>query len=86
MVTKNSEADDVNLEQSLSEAWQSMLARQHEAANFLTESQKKNIGGDSGQLAFFNNKLVSIITSDLSYLAITWLLSAIIGHQQVFRG
>jgi len=44
-----------------------MLAQQQSAAQFLEESQKKDMGGDRGQVAFFNNRLVSDL--DLSLTA-----------------
>ena len=50
---------DVDLEQRLSVAWQSMLGQQEAAAGFIAESHRKEFGGDAGQIAFFNNRLVS---------------------------
>ena len=51
---------DVDLEQRLSVAWQSMLGQQEAAAGFIAESHRKEFGGDAGQIAFFNNRLVSL--------------------------
>lgn len=51
---------EVDLEQRLSVAWQSMLGQQEAAAGFIAESHRKEFGGDAGQIAFFNNRLVSI--------------------------
>lgn len=34
-----------------------MLASQQSASAFISESQKKDLGGAHGQVAFFNNKL-----------------------------
>ena len=59
MVTTNNQEGEVDLEQRLSGEWQGMLTQQQAAAEFLSTSQKKPLGGDVGQLAFFNNKLVS---------------------------
>ena len=59
MVTTNDQEGEVDLEQRLSGEWQNMLSSQQAAAEFLSTSQKKPLGGDQGQVAFFNNKLVS---------------------------
>ena len=59
MVTTGNQEGEVDLEQRLSVEWQNMLASQQAAAEFLSTSQKKPLGGDGGQVAFFNNKLVS---------------------------
>ena len=59
MVTTNDQEGEVDLEQRLSGEWQNMLSSQQAAAEFLSSSQKKPLGGDQGQVAFFNNKLVS---------------------------
>ena len=50
---------EVDLEQRLSVAWQGMLGQQEAAAGFIAESHRKEFGGDAGQIAFFNNRLVS---------------------------
>jgi len=57
MVTTNDQEGEVDLEQRLSGEWQNMLSSQQAAAEFLSSSQKKPLGGDQGQVAFFNNKL-----------------------------
>ena len=51
---------EVDLEQRLSAAWQGMLGQQEAAAGFIAESHRKEFGGDAGQIAFFNNRLVSL--------------------------
>ena len=61
MVTNNQGENEVDLEQRLSSAWQSMLASQESAAAFIRESKRKDLGGQKGQVAFFNNKLVSAL-------------------------
>lgn len=53
------EGEDVDLEQTINDAWKQMLTSQTAATVFINESQKKAIGGENGQLSFFNNKLVS---------------------------
>ena len=62
MVTTGQEGgeNEVDLEQRLSEAWQGMIQTEQQAsAAFLASSQKKPLGGELGQVAFFNDKLVS---------------------------
>ena len=62
MVTTGQEGgeNEVDLEQRLSEAWQGMIQTEQQAsAAFLESSQKKPLGGELGQVAFFNDKLVS---------------------------
>lgn len=79
MVMNNQEAGEVDLEQRLLTAWQAMLGQQQSAAAFIEESQKKDMGGDHGQVAFFNNKLVSssLIFSDCFLEGL--------GHQPLFH-
>ena len=50
---------EVDLEQRLNQEWQTMLTQQSAAADFVSASQRKPFGGETGQVAFFNNKLVS---------------------------
>ena len=52
-------AEDANLEETLTEAWTAMLASQQAVTAFCNESRQKPIGGENGQRAFFNSKLVS---------------------------
>ena len=61
MVTTNQDGGEgeMDLEAKLQQAWSGMLSSQQSAATFLAESQKKDMGGNLGQVAFFNNKLVS---------------------------
>ena len=63
MVTTNQDGDEMDLEATLLTAWTSMMKTQASAATFLEESQKKDMGGQLGQVAFFNHKLVSLTTS-----------------------
>ena len=75
---------DVDLEQRLSAAWQGMLGQQEAAAGFIAESHRKEFGGDAGQIAFFNNRLVSIFYSHyfcVHYSKFLTLLFPIPGHQ-----
>lgn len=61
MVTTGEEAgQEVDLEQKLTEAWQTMLASQQAAVTFISESQKRPLdNGEVNPVAFFNNKMVS---------------------------
>ena len=63
MVSSNQDgADEVDLEQRLTDAWQNMLGSQQAARTFIAESSKRPLGeeNDGGQIAFFNNRLVSV--------------------------
>ena len=64
----NAVADDqeANLEERLDAEWNTMMQNQSSAAQFLSESNRKDLGADLGQIAFFNNKLVSDTLSLLS--------------------
>ena len=75
---------DVDLEQRLSVAWQSMLGQQEAAAGFIAESHRKEFGGDAGQIAFFNNRLVSISSRHyfcVHYSKFLTLIFPLPGHQ-----
>ncbi len=50
MVTTNQDGGEgeMDLEAKLSEAWTGMLSSQQSAATFLSESQKKDMGGNLG--------------------------------------
>ena len=80
MVT--SEEQEVDLCVKLEESWGQMLAKQAAADTFLQMSQKKPLG-DTGCLAFFNNKLVSV--QRRGHLC-DERLSPCVGHQPLLCG
>ena len=83
-INNNQEGEDVDLEQRLTAEWQTMLTGQQAAAEFIGASQKKALGGENGQVAFFNNKLVSVSIDH----SLTQFLNCVfkLGHQQVLCG